>query len=292
MKCTNCGRELLPGVKFCAGCGTPVEERDTIPAAEIPTNPDIPPVMPEVPVVAKKKTGKIIALIGIITVMIAVLVLAFFTLTEKNIVLNLSDILPESFVVKIVIFAGAFVVLLVALLLVLLCKKGKKKASSGTYVESTETLSVSGAPVAPAAPVYEAPATPVAPAAPVYEAPATPVAPAAPVYEPPVAPVAPAAPVHEAPVAPAVPVEPIAPATATVYVKPVEETVAYTPVATPAAAPKSDLDVYNSVDEFEALNAPYAPAEATPPSVSYPISPSSEPRKTASDGWFTTAGDL
>ena len=278
MKCTNCGRELLPGVKFCAGCGTPVEERDTIPAAEIPTNPDIPPVMPEVPVVAKKKTGKIIALIGIITVMIAVLVLAFFTLTEKNIVLNLSDILPESFVVKIVIFAGAFVVLLVALLLVLLCKKGKKKASSGTYVESTETLSVSGAPVAPAAPVYEAPATPVAPAAPVYE--------------PPVAPVAPAAPVHEAPVAPAVPVEPIAPATATVYVKPVEETVAYTPVATPAAAPKSDLDVYNSVDEFEALNAPYAPAEATPPSVSYPISPSSEPRKTASDGWFTTAGDL
>ncbi len=250
MKCTNCGRELLPGVKFCAGCGTPVEERDTIPAAEIPTNPDIPPVMPEVPVVAKKKTGKIIALIGIITVMIAVLVLAFFTLTEKNIVLNLSDILPESFVVKIVIFAGAFVVLLVALLLVLLCKKGKKKASSGTYVESTETLSVSGAPVAPAAPVYEAP------------------------------------------VAPAVPVEPIAPATATVYVNPVEETVAYTPVATPAAAPKSDLDVYNSVDEFEALNAPYAPAEATPPSVSYPISPSSEPRKTASDGWFTTAGDL
>ena len=335
MKCANCGRELLPGVKFCAGCGSPVVERTTIPASEIPVNLDTPPIMPEVPVVKKKKTGKIIALIGIAAVMIAVLVLAFFTLTDAKNFLNLSGILPENFIVKIVIFAGAFVTLLIALLLVLLLKKGKKATSGGTYAGSVETLSVSGTSDTPAAPVYEAPVAPAAPAAPVYEAPVAPAASAAPVYEEPVAPVASAAPVYEAPVTPvasaapvyetpiaaSVPIEPVNP-TATVYVNPVEgpiapqptvaasevtyesrpaaesvsyipptETVAYTPASTPAPAPKSDLDVYNSVDEFEALNAPFAPVEAAP-SVSYPTSPSAEPRKTVSDGWFTTAGDL
>ena len=53
MKCTNCGKELVPGVKFCASCGTAAQ-------SEVTT-----------PVVAKpKKTKKIFArVIGSIAVM-------------------------------------------------------------------------------------------------------------------------------------------------------------------------------------------------------------------------------
>ena len=29
MFCTKCGKEINPGAKFCAGCGTPVEANST-----------------------------------------------------------------------------------------------------------------------------------------------------------------------------------------------------------------------------------------------------------------------
>jgi len=72
-----------------------------------------------------------------------------------------------------------------------------------------------------------------------------------------------------------------------------EEVICY-PTEQPVVSekPKYDIDVYNTVDDFEALNAPAKPVVETP-EVSYPTAYSGrEERKDSSNPWFSAAGDL
>ncbi len=76
MICKNCGKELQDGVKFCAFCGTKVEEpviAEEPVAVETPVTPNEVPEINEEPIAPKKKKGVLKGIIISVVAVVAVL---------------------------------------------------------------------------------------------------------------------------------------------------------------------------------------------------------------------------
>lgn len=95
MKCSKCGAELSEGTKFCANCGTVVEEQAVQQAESVAEPVQSEPVVPEKPVekvadntpAPKKKKGKaglVIAIIAIVLVIVAVILIIILTSKGKD----------------------------------------------------------------------------------------------------------------------------------------------------------------------------------------------------------------
>ena len=73
--CTSCGKEVVPGKKFCKYCGTPLEQPVAAPAVPAPPSPAMPaaPVPPQTaPVKTSGGSGKTMIVAGIIVVLVLV----------------------------------------------------------------------------------------------------------------------------------------------------------------------------------------------------------------------------
>ena len=80
--CTSCGKEVVPGKKFCEYCGTPLEQPVAAPALQAisPAVPAAPVPFPPAPVKPAGGSGKILVIAGILVIFAVIAGVYFFGL--------------------------------------------------------------------------------------------------------------------------------------------------------------------------------------------------------------------